>query len=52
MSKIISDKRQVNSKTELHKQEYKLGTFISKIFPEAYSGYPVSGEFYESNNLS
>jgi hypothetical protein len=52
MSKIVSDKSQVKLKTELHKQEYKLGSFISKIFPEAYSGYPVSGEFYESNNLS
>lgn len=51
MSKKIANNRRVKQpRTKLHAQEFKLGTFISKIFPEAYSGYPVSGQFYESTN--
>ena len=43
--KILTNSR-VKRSHEL--QEFQLGTIKRKIFPEAFSGYPVNGQFYKA----
>ncbi|MGB5364181.1 MAG: hypothetical protein WBN17_12845 [Aureibaculum sp.] len=49
MFKKVANRITEQSQTRLHLRDSKFGYSNANIFPEAFSGYPVSGEFYGRN---
>ncbi|MBT8385024.1 MAG: hypothetical protein KJO83_04850 [Bacteroidia bacterium] len=49
MFKKVANRITEQSQSRLHLRDSKVGYSNANIFPEAFSGYPVSGEFYGRN---